>query len=145
MARKIKGITVEIGGDTTKLDKALSDTNKSLGETQSQLRDVNRLLKLDPQNVVLLEQKQRLLATAVSDTSKKLDTLKTAAEQAGEALKKGTVTQKEYDDLQREIVETERKLKDLEQQQKDFSSPHFHSPLLVALFFVAIRQIEHHH
>lgn len=122
MARKIKGITVEIGGDTTKLDKALSDTNKSLGETQSQLRDVNRLLKLDPQNVVLLEQKQRLLATAVSDTSKKLDTLKTAAEQAGEALKKGTVTQKEYDDLQREIVETEQKLKDLEQQQKDATS-----------------------
>ena len=122
MARKIKGISVEIGGDTTKLDEALSSVNKNLGETQSQLRDVNRLLKLDPKNVVLLEQKQRLLATAVSDTSKKLDTLKTAAEQAGEALKKGTVTQKEYDDLQREIVETERKLKDLEQQQKDTTS-----------------------
>lgn len=116
MARKIKGISVEIGGDTTKLDEALSGVNKNLGETQSQLRDVNRLLKLDPQNVVLLEQKQRLLATAVSDTSKKLDTLKTAAEQAGDELRKTAEGTKQYDILQREIAETEQKLKDLEGQ-----------------------------
>lgn len=122
MARKIKGITVEIGGDTTKLDKALSDTNKSLGETQRSLRDVERLLKLDPKNTVLLEQKQRLLADAVSDTSKKLETLKTAAEQSGDELRKTAEGTKQYDALQREIAETERKLKDLEQQQKDTTS-----------------------
>ena len=122
MARKIKGITVEIGGDTTKLDKALSDTNKSLGETQRSLRDVERLLKLDPKNTVLLEQKQRLLADAVSDTSKKLETLKAAAEQSGDELRKTAEGTKQYDALQREIVETERKLKDLERQQKDTTS-----------------------
>lgn len=119
MASRIKGITVEIGGDTTKLDKALSDVNKNLGDTQRSLKDVERLLKLDPSNVTLLEQKQRLLATAVNDTSKKLDTLKTAAQQAGEALKKGTIDQSQYDALQREIVDTERKLKDLTTQQKN--------------------------
>lgn len=119
MARKIKGITVEIGGDTTKLDKALSGVNKDLGETQSQLRDVTRLLKLDPKNVVLLEQKQRLLADAVKDTNAKLKTLKTAADQAGEALKKGTIDQKQYDALQREIAETEKKLKSFEEQAEE--------------------------
>ncbi len=119
MARKIKGITVEIGGDTTKLDKALSDVNKQLGQTQQDLKDVERLLKLDPTNVTLLEQKQRLLTEAVGNTSKKLETLKTAAQQANDALKKGEINQRQYDTLQREITETERKLKDLESQQKD--------------------------
>lgn len=118
MASRIKGITVEIGGDTTKLDKALSDVNKNLGDTQRSLKDVERLLKLDPSNVTLLEQKQRLLATAVNDTSKKLDTLKTAAQQAGEALKKGTIDQSQYDALQREIVDTEKKLDSLKDQQQ---------------------------
>lgn len=118
MARKIKGITVEIGGDTTKLDKALSDVNKQLGQTQQDLKDVERLLKLDPTNVTLLEQKQRLLTEAVGDTSKKLETLKTAVQQANDALKKGEINQRQYDTLQREIAETERKLKDLESRQK---------------------------
>ena len=57
MAKKIRGITIEIGADTTQFDKALSDTNQSLGKTRNALRDVERLLKLDPQNTVLLEQK----------------------------------------------------------------------------------------
>ena len=60
MASRIKGITVEIGGDTTGLDKALKDVNKSINKTQSALNDVNRLLKLDPANVELVEQKQKL-------------------------------------------------------------------------------------
>ena len=72
MANRIRGITVEIGGDTTKLDKALKGTNKQLSSTQSSLRDVERLLKLDPGNVTLLEQRQRLLASAVETTSQKL-------------------------------------------------------------------------
>lgn len=118
MANRIKGITVEIGGDTTKLDKALAGTNKELKTTQDNLRDVDRLLKIDPKNTVLLEQKQKLLAEAIEGTKKKLDTLKDAAAQAGEALKKGTIDSNQYDALQREIIQTEKNLESLEKQQK---------------------------
>ena len=72
MANRIKGITVEIGGDTTGLDKALKNVNSSITKTQSALNDVNRLLKLDPSNTVLVAQKQKLLAKAVSQTEEKL-------------------------------------------------------------------------
>ena len=68
VANRIKGITVEIGGDTTGLDKALKSINSSITKTQSALNDVNRLLKLDPSNTVLVAQKQELLAHAVSQT-----------------------------------------------------------------------------
>ena len=71
MANRIKGITVEIGGDTTGLDKALKSVNSSITKTQSALNDVNRLLKLDPSNTVLVAQKQELLAQAVSQTEEK--------------------------------------------------------------------------
>ena len=81
-ARRIAGITVEIGGDTTKLTTALKDVDKALSTTQSSLRDVNKLLKLDPGNTELLAQKHRLLGEAVSETKEKLATLKTAADQA---------------------------------------------------------------
>ena len=60
MASRIQGITVEIGGDTTKLSTALSKVNKEIRDTQSQLKDVNKLLKLDPGNAELMAQKQRL-------------------------------------------------------------------------------------
>lgn len=116
MADRIKGITVEINGDTTGLSKALSGVNKEIKNTQSQLKDVNRLLKLDPGNADLLTQKQKLLAQAVEETKNKLETLKTAQKQADEALKNGTITQEQYDGLQREIEETTQKLKDLEKQ-----------------------------
>ena len=76
MANRIKGITVEIGGDTTGLDKALKTVNSSITKTQSALNDVNRLLKLDPSNTVLVAQKQELLAQAVSQTEEKLSALK---------------------------------------------------------------------
>ncbi len=82
MANRIKGITVEIGGDTTKLSKALEGVNKNIKNTQSQLKDVEKLLKLDPTNTELLSQKQKLLADAVSSTTGKLETLKKASEQA---------------------------------------------------------------
>ena len=72
MANRIKGITVEIGGDTTGLDKALKSVNSSITKTQSALNDVNRLLKLDPSNTVLVAQKQELLAQAISQTEEKL-------------------------------------------------------------------------
>ena len=116
MASRIQGITVEIGGDTTKLSSALSGVNKEIKNTQSQLKDVEKLLKLDPTNTEFLAQKQRLLGDAIKETKDKLDTLKTAASQANEQLQKGDITQEQYDGLQREIQETEQKLKSLEEQ-----------------------------
>lgn len=118
MAGRIQGITVEIGGDTTKLQTALKGVNTEIRNTQSQLKDVDKLLKLDPGNTELLAQKHRLLGDAVKETKEKLETLKTAAEQAEQALKEGAITQDQYDGLQREIVETEQKLKSLEEQAK---------------------------
>ena len=82
MASRIKGITVEIGGDTTGLDKALKNVNATIRTTQSSLKDVNKLLKLDPANTELLAQKQKLLKDAIGSTKEKLDALKTAQEQA---------------------------------------------------------------
>ncbi len=116
MASRIAGITVEIGGDTTKLSKALEGVNKSIKNTQTQLKDVNKLLKLDPSNTELVTQKQKLLKDAIAETKTKLDTLKTAATQANEQLQKGEITQEQYDALQREIIETEQSLKSLESQ-----------------------------
>ena len=106
MANRIKGITVEIGGDTTKLSKALEGVNKTIKNTQTQLKDVKNLLKLDPTNTELLSQKQRLLADSITATKDKLATLKTTAEQANQALANGEISQEQYDALQREIVET---------------------------------------
>ena len=116
MVDRIKGITVVLGGDTTGLNKALSGTNREIQNTQSQLKDVERLLKLDPTNTTLLEQKQRLLADAVGETKSKLDTLKTAEKQVQEQFKKGEVSQQQYDGLQREIAATEAALRKLEDQ-----------------------------
>ena len=114
MANRIKGITVEIGGDTTKLSKALESVNKNIKNTQTQLKDVEKLLKLDPTNTELLSQKHKLLADAVSATKDKLSTLKIAAEQANTALANGEISQQQYDALQREIVETEQELRRLQ-------------------------------
>ena len=114
MANRIKGITVEINGDTTKLSKALESVNKNIHTTQTQLKDVEKLLKLDPSNTELLSQKQKLLADAVSSTKEKLETLKTAAEQANTALANGDISQEQYDALQREIIETEQELRNLQ-------------------------------
>lgn len=116
MANRIKGITVEIGGDTTGLDKALKSVNTSIRSTQSALKDVNRLLKLDPSNTELLSQKQRLLKDAITATKEKLDSLKVAQEQAKQQLENGELGQDKYDALQREIVETEEELRRLQQE-----------------------------
>ena len=116
MANRIKGITVEIGGDTTGLDKALKSVNTSIKSTQSALKDVNRLLKLDPSNTELLSQKQRLLKDAIGATKEKLDSLKAAQEQAKQQLENGELGQDKYDTLQREIVETEEELRRLQQE-----------------------------
>lgn len=116
MADRIKGITIEIGGDTTGLNKALGSVNKEIKNTQSQLKDVERLLKLDPSNTELLSQKQKLLSQAVSDTKNKLDTLKTAEQQVQQQFAEGKVSQQQYDALQREILDTTEQLKALEKQ-----------------------------
>lgn len=122
MASRIKGITVEIGGDTTGLDKALKGVNNTIRSTQSSLRDVNRLLKLDPKNTTLLSQKQKLLKDSINATKEKLDGLKEAQKQAKEQLERGELGQDKYDALQREIVETEQELKRLEAEAKNCES-----------------------
>lgn len=116
MAERIKGITVVLGGDATGLNKALAGTNKEIKDTQAQLRDVERLLKLDPTNTNLLEQRQRLLADAVSETKNKLDTLKEAEKKVQEQFKRGEVSQRQYDGLQREIAATAIQLKKAESE-----------------------------
>jgi phage-related minor tail protein len=116
MANNIKGITIEIGGDTTKLDKALGSVNKNVKSTQSELKEVEKLLKLDPKNTEALEQKQKLLAKAVGETKEKLDVLKTAEAQVEEQFKNGEVSEEQYRALKREIEATELSLKKLEEE-----------------------------
>lgn len=115
MADRIKGITIEIGGDTAKLQTSLKGVDKQLRETQSTLRDVNKLLKLDPANTELLTQKQKNLESAISGTKERLEQLKAA--QSG--VEKGTA---EWDALQREIIATEQSLESLEKEYKNFGS-----------------------
>lgn len=122
MAGGIRGITVEIGGDTTKLGKALSDVNGKSKRLQSELRGVNSLLKFDPSNVTLLKQKQDLLNTSIATTKEKLNTLKTAQEQVLEQFERGEITEEQYRSFQREIVATEQKLKKLTEESKNFGS-----------------------
>lgn len=114
MASRIKGITIEIGGDTNKLDKALAGTNKELSNTQKQLRDVERLLKLDPGNTELLEQRQRLLAQSVEATSEKLETLRKAAENADAALARGNAYRDAYEPLKNELDDVNASMRALE-------------------------------
>ena len=103
---RIKGITIEIGGDTSGLQKALSDVNGKIKSTESQLKDVNNLLKLDPSNTVLVAQKQALLSEAVADTTEKLDSLEAAQKDVTAALEAGDIGQEQYMAFQREVEET---------------------------------------
>lgn len=103
---RIKGITIEIGGDTSGLQKAFSDVNGKIKSTESQLKDVNNLLKLDPSNTVLVAQKQALLSEAVADTTEKLDSLEAAQKDVTAALEAGDIGQEQYMAFQREVEET---------------------------------------
>jgi len=120
MANRIKGITIEIGGDSTKLQESLKAVDKVLKDTQAELKDVNKLLKLDPSNVDLLRQRQELLGKAVENTRQRQEELKKALE---EAKKAGDTEEnrRQQDLLQRELVETTASLKDLEKQYKSCS------------------------
>jgi len=116
MANNIKGITIEIGGDTTKLDKALGNVNKSVKSTQAELKEVEKLLKLDPKNTEALAQKQELLKKAIGETKEKLDVLKTAEAQVQEQFQRGEISEEQYRALKREIEATELSLKKLEEE-----------------------------
>lgn len=111
MAGKIRGITIELGGDTSGLTKSLQDANKEIKSTQQQLKDVEKLLKLDPTNTELLRQKQQLLGQAIQETSGKLEDLKKAEEQ----MKAAGVDEnsEQFMALKREIIATEGELKNL--------------------------------
>ena len=104
--KRIKGITVEIDGSTTGLEKALKGVDSSISSTGESLRDVNRLLKLDPTNTELLEQKQRLLADSVGDTSKRMDILKKAIEDASKSIDNYDDWKRAFDPIQEEIDQT---------------------------------------
>lgn len=112
---RIKGITIEIGGNTTELQKSLKDVDSQLKTTQSNLKDINNLLKLDPGNTELLTQKQKALQDAVNGTRDRLTQLKDAQS----SVSQGTA---EWDALQREIIDTEQKLQGAEDAMKDFGS-----------------------
>lgn len=114
-SRRIQGITIEIGGDTTKLNSALKDVDKRLATTQSELRDVNKLLKLDPKNTELLTQKQGLLRDALKDSKSRLKELQEAAAQLAQKDSSPEV-EKQQRALQREILETTQKIKGFEDE-----------------------------
>lgn len=113
-ANRIKGITIEIDGNTTKLQDSLKDVDKQLKTTQSNLRDINKLLKLDPKNTELLAQKQKTLKEAIELTKKRLNELKTAQTDA--------LSPEQYDALQREIIETETNLKSLQTEYDELNT-----------------------
>lgn len=110
---RIKGITVEIGGDTTGLDKALKGVNQEIRTTSSSLKDVERLLKMDPGNTELLRQKYELLNRQIDQTEDKLESLKNAEKNVQDQMKQGKVSEDQYNALKREIIATEASLRDL--------------------------------
>jgi phage-related minor tail protein len=114
--KRIQGITIEIGGETTGLQKALADVNKRSNSLKSELKDVERLLKFDPGNAEALAQKQKLLADQVENTTERLEMLRKAEKQVQDQVKKGDISEKQYRDFRREIEFTEGSLKNLRQQ-----------------------------
>ena len=113
---RIKGISITIGGDATGLEKALKDVNSSINETQSSLRDVEKLLKLDPTNVDLIAQKQQYLGEQVANVTTRLETLKEAQEQAKALVESGDLGADKYEALTREVIATEAELKKFQDQ-----------------------------
>lgn len=127
--KNIKGITIEIGGDTTGLDKALSSVNKKSKDLQSELKQVENLLKFNPGNSDLLAQKQKLLADQIAVTSDKLKVLKEAQAQVDAQFASGKISPEQYRAFQRELVATQGsldglkgKLASVEQEQSNISN-----------------------
>lgn len=113
MAKNLKGITIDIGGNTEPLEKSLSSVNKTSRSLQVELRQVEKLLKLDPTNTELLVQKQNLLADSISSTSEKLDALKAAEAQVQAQFERREIAEEQYREFQREIIKTENELKNM--------------------------------
>lgn len=120
MANKVlKGLTIEIGGDTTKLGKALENVEKQGRDLSGELSQINKLLKLDPKNTELLAQKQKVLADAIKNTESKLGTLKEAEKQVQAQFERGEVSEEQYRALRREIVAAEGMLDKYKQAAKE--------------------------
>ena len=115
----IKGITIEIDGNTTGLSKALQGVNREISSANSELRQVKSLLKLDPSNTELVAQKQAILSKAIADTSSKLSQLKQAKQEADKQLEKGEISEEQFRALTREIVKTENSLNAYEKELAD--------------------------
>lgn len=123
MAGTIKGIIVEIGGDTSGLQKALKNVNSATSSLTKELRGVNSLLKLDPTNTELVTQKQKILAQNIEETNEKLKLLKETQQKADEAIANGTkISDENYRNLQREIINTENKLKNLKVEASNWTT-----------------------
>lgn len=118
----IRGITIKIGGDTTGLDKALKETNKKSRELESELKAVDKALKLDPNNVTLVKQKQDLLKDSIKETKSKLDVLKEAQSQVTAQYKKGEIDAGQYRAFQRELETTKSKLSSLKDEKKNVNA-----------------------
>lgn len=113
MAKSLKGITIDIAGNTEPLEKSLSSVNKTSRSLQVELRQVEKLLKLDPTNTELLVQKQNLLADSISATSEKLEALKAAEAQVQAQFERGEIAEEQYRAFQREIIKTENELNNM--------------------------------
>lgn len=123
MATKIRGITIEIGGDTSPLAKALKGINAEVKDTQQQLKDVEKLLKFDPGNTEALRQKQDLLNQSVEDHKKKLEAVKAIQDQLNRTLADGgEVNQKQLNAVNREVEFLTKELEDAEKKAKDFNA-----------------------
>lgn len=120
--RSIKGITIKIGGNTTGLDKALKETNKKSRELESELKAVDKALKLDPNNVTLVKQKQDLLKDSIKETKSKLDVLKESQSQVTAQYKKGEIDAGQYRAFQRELETTKSKLSSLKDEKKNVNA-----------------------
>jgi phage-related minor tail protein len=119
MADRIKGITVEIGGDTTNLNRALSDVNTESRNLQRELGDVQRLLRFDPENTELLAQRQQLLAQQVENTTDRLNRLRSVSAQVEQQYADGLIDERQFRGFQREIQATENRLERLQREMQD--------------------------
>ena len=134
MSKRIRGITIEIDGNVGPLSKAMEGVNKQSRDLQTELKDVERLLKLDPKNTELLTQKKKLLADAVKVSAERLKTLETAQQQAARAFAEGKIGEEQYRAIQREVIEATSKLKALEGQLDDVNNRFKHASEKVGNF-----------
>jgi phage-related minor tail protein len=119
MPERIKGITVKIGGDTEGLDKALKGVNKTSSNLQKELRDVQKLLKFDPNNAELLAQKQKLLNEQIENSQEKLKQLKSVQQDVQQQFERGDLGADQYRAFQRELQDTESYIRNTQNALQD--------------------------